>query len=169
MQDLNLKQLDEPEARYEPKEFTAGEDSAYGQSYQDIVAPYFYPSDLGLVGTLYKYGVAGILLYLTMHARIWVALWRANLQVKAVSGRHDALLWALLMFMTAQTFNLMLNPGLAYAQGITLGSLAFALARLHTSPDIAKQFALQYKLHIANMEEQNRPTGIVQVEKTAGC
>jgi hypothetical protein len=40
------------------------------------------------------------------------------------------------MFMTAQTFNLALNPGLAYAQGITLGhrgpgpcSLAMRLAK----------------------------------------
>jgi hypothetical protein len=111
--------------------FGAGEDSAYGQSYQDIVAPYFYPSDLGLVGTLYKYGAVGIALYLFMHAKIWSSLWRANLAVRDSTGRHDALVWALLMFMTAQSFNLLLNPGLAYAQGITLGSVALALARLH--------------------------------------
>lgn len=109
----------------------AGEDSAYGQSYQDIVAAYFFPSDLGMVGTLYKYGLVGIVLYLTMHFKIWVSLWRANLTIRAQQGKHNALIWALLMFMTAQTFNLMLNPGLAYAQGITLGSLALALARLH--------------------------------------
>ncbi|MEP5568008.1 MAG: hypothetical protein ABJN62_09260 [Halioglobus sp.] len=109
----------------------AGEDSAYGQSYQDIVARYFYPSDLGLVGTLYKYGVIGVCLYLVMHFKIWVNLWRANLAVRSRTGRHNALVWALLMFMTAQTFNLLLNPGLAYAQGITLGTVALALARLH--------------------------------------
>lgn len=116
--------------------FGAGEDSAYGQSYQDIVAPYFYPSDLGLVGTFYKYGAAGICLYLFMHAKIWVCLWRSNLAMRDATGKHDALVWALLMFMTAQTFNLLLNPGLAYAQGITLGSLAIALAQLHL---VAKQ------------------------------
>ena len=37
----------------------------------------------------------------------------------------------MLIFITAQTFNLMLNPGLAYAQGITAGSLALSLASLH--------------------------------------
>jgi hypothetical protein len=108
----------------------AGEDSAYGQSYQDIVAPYFFPSDLGLVGTCYKYGLVGIALYLFMHGKIWVNLWRANIACRDRAGRLDPLLWALLIFLTAQTFNLMLNPGLAYAQGITLGSLALALARL---------------------------------------
>jgi hypothetical protein len=110
----------------------AGEDSAYGQSYQDIVAPWFYPSDLGLVGVTYKYGVVGVLLYLFMHFKILLALWSANIAHRERMGRIDPLLWALLMFMTAQSFNLALNPGLAYAQGITLGSLALALASLET-------------------------------------
>jgi hypothetical protein len=119
----------------------AGEDSAYGQSYQDIVAPYFYPSDLGLVGTCYKYGLVGIALYLGMHGKIWVNLWRANLAHRARTGRLEPLLWALLIFMTAQTFNLMLNPALAYAQGITLGSLALALARLSLTDSNALRHA----------------------------
>lgn len=109
----------------------AGEDSAYGDSYQDLVAFYFYPSDLGLVGTFYKYGLVGTCLYLFMHGKIWRALWRANLAHKEHCGRHNALLWGLLIFFTAQTFNLALNPGLAYAQGITLGSFALALAHLN--------------------------------------
>ena len=54
--------------------FGAGEDSAYGESYQDLVAPYFYPSDLGLVGTFYKYGLTGTLLYLYMHGKIWFGI-----------------------------------------------------------------------------------------------
>lgn len=113
----------------------AGEDSAYGDTYQSLVAPYFFPSDLGLVGTFYKYGLIGTLLYLFMHAKIWRALWRANLTCTQRHGRHNALLWGLLIFFTAQTFNLALNPGLAYAQGITLGSLALGLAHLHLRPE----------------------------------
>ena len=109
----------------------AGEDSAYGQSYQDIVAPYFFPSDLGLVGITYKYGILGVLLYLFMHGKIWRRLWAANLHWREQNGRIEPLLWGMLLFMTAQTFNLALNPGLAYAQGITAGSLALALASLH--------------------------------------
>lgn len=111
----------------------AGEDSAYGDSYQDLVSPYFYPSDLGLVGTFYKYGLVGTLLYLFMHGKIWFALWQANLLETEQSKPSNPLLWGLLIFMTAQTFNLVLNPGLAYAQGITLGSIALSLACLHLS------------------------------------
>jgi hypothetical protein len=109
----------------------AGEDSAYGRSYQDLVGSYFYPSDLGLVGTFYKYGLLGTLLYLFMHFKIWRSLWRANLSSRAGNTAPSSLLWGLLIFFTAQTFNLALNPGLAYAQGITLGSMALALACLH--------------------------------------
>jgi hypothetical protein len=109
----------------------AGEDSAYGDTYQSLVAPFFFPSDLGLVGVFYKYGLLGTLLYLFMHAKIWRTLWRANLACTERYRQHNALLWGLLIFFTAQTFNLALNPGLAYAQGITLGSLGLALAHLH--------------------------------------
>ena len=112
----------------------AGEDSAYGDSYQDLVAPYFFPSDLGLVGVAYKYGLLGTALYLFMHAKIWLSLWRANIAARQQSGSVEPLIWGLLIFMSAQTFNLVLNPGLAYAQGITLGSLALALAALYNRP-----------------------------------
>jgi hypothetical protein len=112
----------------------AGEDSAYGDSYQDIVAKYFFPSDLGLVGVTYKYGFVGLVLYLFMHGKIWLRLWQANQRAREQDGRVDPLLWGFLLFMTAQTFNLALNPGLAYAQGITLGSLALSLASLRLVP-----------------------------------
>ena len=109
----------------------AGEDSAYGQSYQDIVAKYFFPSDIGLVGVTYKYGIIGVCLYLYMHCKIWFRLWKSNIAIRETDGRINPLIWGMLIFITAQTFNLMLNPGLAYAQGITAGSLALSLASLH--------------------------------------
>ncbi|MEH6911617.1 MAG: hypothetical protein V7459_13600 [Oceanicoccus sp.] len=111
--------------------FGAGEDNAYGVSYQDIVAPYFYVDDIGIVGTLYKYGAIGGLLYLYMHFKIWSQLWAANIKFTQVHGRLNPLLWAIFMWLTAMAFNLVLNPGLAYAQGITIASIGFALASLH--------------------------------------
>jgi len=111
--------------------FGAGEDNAYGATYQEIVAPYFYPDDIGLVGTLYKYGAVGAFLYLYMHLKIWSRLWEANIQFAQIHGHLNPLLWAIFMWLTAMAFNLVLNPGLAYAQGITLASIGFALASLH--------------------------------------
>lgn len=111
--------------------FGAGEDNAYGATYQDIVAPYFYPDDIGFVGTLYKYGAIGAFLYLYMHAKIWSRLWAANIRFNEIHGHLNPQLWAIFMWLTAMAFNLVLNPGLAYAQGITLASTGFALASLH--------------------------------------
>lgn len=110
----------------------AGEDSAYGATYQDIVGRYFYPDDIGLVGTVYKYGILGAALYLFMHFKIWRTLWRANICHVETTGNINPLLWGLFIWLTALAFNLVLNPGLAYAQGITLASIGLALACLHT-------------------------------------
>ena len=111
--------------------FGAGEDNAYGATYQDLVGKYFYPDDIGLVGTVYKYGLAGAGLYLFMHFKIWQRLWAANIHCLREQGRINPLLWGIFMWLTALAFNLVLNPGLAYAQGITLASIGFALATLY--------------------------------------
>lgn len=111
--------------------FGAGEDSAYGRTYQDIVAPYFYPDDIGWMGILYKYGAIGALLYLYLHMRVWHKLWSANISYKAIHNRHNPLIWGLFLWLTALSFNIFLNAGLAYAQGVTLGSLGYALASVH--------------------------------------
>ena len=109
----------------------AGEDNSYGRTYQDIFAFYFYPSDLGFIGITFKYGVLGAILYLAVHVTIWWRLLQGNWAYRAANaGRIHPLLWALLIFFTAQTFNLVLNPGLAYAQGITAGSIAIALCAI---------------------------------------
>ena len=110
----------------------AGEDSAYGATYQDIVGRYFYPDDIGLVGTVYKYGFIGAALYLLMHFKIWRKLWLANICHVEQTGKINPLMWGLFIWLTALAFNLVLNPGLAYAQGITLASIGFALACLHS-------------------------------------
>ena len=111
--------------------FGAGEDNAYGATYQDIVGRYFYPDDIGFVGTFYKYGAVGACLYLYMHFKIWSRLWAANIQFKQSYGHLNPELWAIFMWLTAMAFNLVLNPGLAYAQGITIASTGFALATLY--------------------------------------
>lgn len=108
--------------------FGVGEDNSFGRTYQDLFGFYFYPSDLGFIGITFKYGVIGACLYLYMHVKIWGTLLVANWDYRdANNHRLQPLLWGMLIFFTAQTFNLALNPGLAYAQGITMGSLALGL------------------------------------------
>ena len=108
----------------------AGEDNAYGRSYQTLFGAMFYPSDLGLVGIWFKYGTLGLGLYLFMHFKILLSLLQVSWSTRKRAGNSNPLLWSMLIFATAQTFNLVLNPGLAYAQGITLGSLSLAMAAI---------------------------------------
>lgn len=110
--------------------FGVGEDSAYGVTYGDLFGKKFSPSDIGLVGITFKYGLVGLTLYLFMHGLIFYRLWHANLLHHVVTGRSDALLVGLLILITAQSLNLALIAGLAYAQGITTGSLSLAYAYL---------------------------------------
>ena len=107
-----------------------GEDSVYGVSYQDIFSKTFFPSDIGLIGVAFKYGLVGVGLYLYMHVLIFVKLWKANIRVRKAEGRTDPILFAFLVLLTAQSFNLVLIAGMAYAQGITIASLSLAYACL---------------------------------------
>lgn len=110
--------------------FGTGEDSAFGQTYASLFGPKFFPSDLGLVGITFKYGILGLLIYLYFHFSILVKLCKTNWQHLSEHGRSHPLIWALLIFFCAQTFNLVLNPGLAYAQGITVAAISVALSGL---------------------------------------
>jgi len=107
-----------------------GEDSAFGQTYATLYGAKFFPSDLGLIGITFKYGFVGLFLYLYFHFSILIRLCRTNWLVIRSDGRANPLIWAMLIFLCAQTFNLILNPGLAYAQGITVASMAVALCGL---------------------------------------
>lgn len=110
--------------------FGVGEDSAFGQTYASLFGPKFFPSDLGLVGITFKYGVIGLLIYLYFHFGILFRLCKTNWLIIQSNNKANPLIWALLIFFCAQTFNLILNPGLAYAQGITVAALSVALCGL---------------------------------------
>lgn len=107
-----------------------GEDNSYGRTYQDLFSRTFYPDDIGLIGILFKYGLLGFTLYLYCHSRICILLWRSNYLHRLQFKKHHPLLAAMLIMMIAQTMNLPLIPALAYAQGITTASIAFAFCAL---------------------------------------
>ncbi len=109
----------------------AGQASGYSLSYQDLFGPKFFPSDLGIVGVTFKFGVIGIALYLFCHFAILYTLWKTNWMYNGIVGKHEPLLWALFIWMVAQTINLPLNPALAYSRGITTAAMALALCGIY--------------------------------------
>jgi hypothetical protein len=109
----------------------AGQESAFTISYQQLMGRKFFPDDIGLVGITYQYGFIGLALYLYMHFLILYRTWKTNWEYREIVGRHEPLIWGLFMWMCAQTFNLVLNPGLSSAKGITVAAIALALCGIY--------------------------------------
>lgn len=108
-----------------------GQSSGYSKTYQDIFGPKFFPSDLGLVGVTFKYGFIGLGLYLFFHFFVAYRLLRVNWEYRRRYRQHNPVIWSMFILMTALTINLVLNPGLAYMQGLTTASWAIALTACH--------------------------------------
>lgn len=109
----------------------AGQESAFTISYQQLMGKKFFPDDIGMVGITYQYGLIGVALYLYMHFLILYRTWKTNWEYRQIVGRHEPLVWGLFIWMCAQTFNLVLNPGLSSAKGITVAAIAFALCGIY--------------------------------------
>lgn len=107
--------------------FGYGQSSGYSKTYQDIFGPKFFPTDLGIIGTAFKWGLVGVGLYLFFNFYVLSRLLKVNWAYRKRYGTHNPVIWALLMMMTALSLNLILNPGLAYIQGLTTAAFAVAL------------------------------------------
>ncbi|MGF1525175.1 MAG: hypothetical protein ACFCBW_00020, partial [Candidatus Competibacterales bacterium] len=106
-----------------------GQSSGYSKTYQDLFGAKFFPSDLGLVGIAFKYGGVGVALYLFCHGWVTWRLLRTHWLYRRHYRRHNPLLWALLLLMTALSLNIVINPGHALAQGLTVDAFAVGLTQ----------------------------------------
>jgi len=110
-----------------------GQSSGYSKTYQQIFGGKFFPSDLGLIGMAFKYGIVGICLYVYFNFYIFFRLIKANWIFRKLHKRHNPLIWALLIFSTITTINLLLIPTLAFGQGITFGAFSIAYTSCYLS------------------------------------
>ncbi len=112
-----------------------GQGSNFGKNYQDIFGPKFFPSDLGIIGITFKYGFTGAFLYVFFNFFLFKRLIRANWYYRHRYQEHNPLIWALLIWITAMTINLILNPGLAYMQGLTTASIVMGLTACYQAEE----------------------------------
>lgn len=112
-----------------------GQGSNFGKNYQDIFGPKFFPSDLGIIGITFKYGFTGALLYVFFNFFLFKRLIRANWYYRHRYQAHNPVIWALLIWITAMTINLILNPGLAYMQGLTTASIVMGLTACYRTEE----------------------------------
>jgi hypothetical protein len=109
----------------------AGQASGFTITYQQLMGAKFFPDDIGIVGMTYKYGFVGVALYMYMHFLILYQTWKTNWQYREIVGCHEPLMWGIFIWMCAQTLNLVLNPGLSSAKGITVAAIGFALCGIY--------------------------------------
>jgi hypothetical protein len=125
-----------------------GQDSIQSISYQDLFGQ-FYPSDLGLLGVAFQFGLLGLILYIAFVTWLCVNLlklvWACD---NDTSSRQGAFVWTL--FIISMAF-LVTSPVQARfiftaGQGLPIGALSWGLlmAYKHGPPRYAKLSSRTY-------------------------
>ena len=105
-----------------------GQSSAYTKTYQELLDPKFFPTDLGIVGIMFKYGIVGALIYVIACFTLLFKAVRAHWTALAVHGETNPIYQALTVFMTVMSINIVLWPGLAMGQGLTAAGITIGLS-----------------------------------------
>ncbi len=99
-----------------------GRDSQYSKTYQDIFGEHFHPSDIGIFGIAFKYGLVGIVTYIYLNLNIIFRLIKVKWCYRKHHGKQNPLVWSLFIYITAMFLILIIQPALSYAQGLTVAS-----------------------------------------------
>ena len=107
-----------------------GQDSNVSKTFQEVLWKYFFPTDIGIVGVSFKYGITGTLIYLFFSVYLIVRLASVNWLYKKTYGRSNLLLVGLLILFTSFILNIVLSPNLLRITGSSLASIAIALTAI---------------------------------------
>jgi len=121
-----------------------GQSSAYTKTYQDLLDPKFFPSDLGIVGIMFKYGFVGALIYVIACITLLSNAVRAHWMALDVHGKPNPIYQALTVFMTVMSINIVLWPGLAMGQGLTAAGITVGLSACIVNEYRNKKSALSW-------------------------
>lgn len=97
---------------------------------QDIFWYKFYSSDIGLIGTTFKYGIIGAAMYLLFSIYLISRMISTNWLYLAQYGDVNVIIFALMVVYIAFTINIMLTPVFTYIPGLTAGALGIALTSI---------------------------------------
>ena len=107
--------------------FGFGQASNAGVTYQSLFGYRFFPSDLGLIGVFFRFGLIGGFIYLFFLFFIFTRIVKANWSFRIIYKKHNPVILALLIWMIGVTINIILIPTFGYIQGITTGALIIGL------------------------------------------
>ncbi|MDM8536491.1 O-antigen ligase family protein, partial [Desulfobacterales bacterium HSG17] len=89
--------------------FGFGQASYYTKSYQDLFGKKFFPSDLGIIGVAFKYGLVGVASFIFYNFYILYRLMRVNWLFRKLNGRHNPLIWSLFILSISLIINMILQ------------------------------------------------------------
>ncbi len=108
--------------------FGFGQQSREGVSYTSIFGKEFYPSDIGLIGIFFRFGMLGGTAYLFFTFYLLVRSVKVNWYFKFVFEQLNPVLWSLLIWMIGAVLNTWLKTEFAYIPGLMTGSLIIGLS-----------------------------------------
>lgn len=112
--------------------FGFGQDSRESTSFLELFGENFYPSDIGILGVAFQFGLLGVTLYLGLVVWLCVSLTRL---LWAYAGRLDpaqrAFLWTLFMVCLVFFFTTPLQARYIFGEGLFVGSFAWGLLMTH--------------------------------------
>jgi hypothetical protein len=115
--------------------FGFGSDSVESVSFQDLFGK-FYPSDIGLLGVTFQFGLLGLMLYLLFAVWLCISLLRlvwtyAPARAGMVPPKQYAFLWALIVVCLSFVVASPLQAKFIYSTGLPIGAFAWGLIMAH--------------------------------------
>ncbi len=112
--------------------FGFGNDSVRAVSFQELFGAHFFPSDVGLLGVAFQYGLVGAILYLFFSAWLFVnllrILWASSTRVNV---EERTFLWTLFMVSSLIIIASPVQAKFVYGDGLPIAAFAWGLLMSH--------------------------------------
>jgi O-antigen ligase len=109
----------------------------FGQSvsYEGLFGAHYYPTDVGLLGVAFQFGLVGLLLYVAFSAWLVVnllkLLWTYTGSPNGVNSREKVFLWALFIIALTITFGSLVQARFIKVEGLSIAALSLGLLWSH--------------------------------------
>ena len=112
--------------------FGFGQDSSRSLSYQDLFGESFYPSDTGLAGVAFQFGLVGVLLYLVFCAWLVPNMLGLSWAGKGRVGQAEwTFLWVLLVACLTFVIISPIQARFIYSEGLPVAAFCWGLLMAH--------------------------------------
>ena len=112
-----------------------GQESAQSVSYQDLFGEKFFPSDVGLLGVAFQWGLVGLFLYvffsIWLVANLLKLLWAYTGNTGRIKSREQLFLWALFVLCLTFAITSPVQARFVKTEGLTVAAFSVGLFASH--------------------------------------